>query len=385
MATPTDCWPTPEQRSLLAAALLEGEASVRAWAAWRAAATLPLPAGTSRIFPAVYRNLQGRVEPDEWLLRCEAAYQRTRSLNLLQFEGVVPALQALSAAGVDLLLLKGAALVAAQSLDPGLRPMADVDLLVRPKDAARAITTLEGEGWVPAAPVDASRRAIVHSTPLVRPSGTPLDLHWRSLEGEDDDQAFWTAAVPGVLLGEAVRVPGPADQLLHTCVHGLRWDWDSPHHWVLDAMTLLGSSGERLDWDLLARRATQRGVALAVHDALRFVSDAFGAPVPGEVLDSLARAPTARIERWADTARRTRPDLRGPLLTFALHVAEHRSLARRGVVPRGPIGLVRAWQLAWGLPHPLALPVHAAWRGCRRLWQLGRRRVAHAIGQRREG
>lgn len=57
-------------------------------------------------------------------------------------------LLALRAAGVEVVALKGAALAFFHYEDPALRPMGDLDLLLRdPRDLARATTALSGAGW----------------------------------------------------------------------------------------------------------------------------------------------------------------------------------------------------------------------------------------------
>jgi hypothetical protein len=55
---------------------------------------------------------------------------------------------ALRAAGVEVVALKGAALAFFHYPDPALRPMGDLDLLLRdPRDLARATEALSGAGW----------------------------------------------------------------------------------------------------------------------------------------------------------------------------------------------------------------------------------------------
>jgi hypothetical protein len=56
--------------------------------------------------------------------------------------------RALRAAGVEVVALKGAVLAFFHYTDPGLRPMGDLDLLLRePGDLARATEALAGAGW----------------------------------------------------------------------------------------------------------------------------------------------------------------------------------------------------------------------------------------------
>jgi len=373
-AIPFDCGPTPLEILLLRAALLRGDAALGAWETWRTQATRPLRVGSSRLLPAVYSNLRDVAPEDPWLDFARTEYLRARYSNLLRFDDAAPVLGALGESGVAVLLLKGAALVAAHHGDPGLRPMVDLDVMVKEEDAERAIALLLGRGYAPAAPVDAAARAIVHSVPFTRQGAPPFDLHWRAFELEED-RAIWDSAAEMTYQGVTVRVPGPADQLLHACVSGSSWDWDAPQRWVLDAMAVVRSSGDRLDWGALVARAIALRLSTSVHDALRFLREEFGAAIPGQALSALAAAPTTRRERHAARARRTRPDLRGPLMAIALRLDEHHRLVRRGAGPGGARGLLQVWRRSWDLPGLWLLPVHAAVRGARRALQLARHRL----------
>ncbi len=370
-AIPVDCGPTPLEILLLRAALFRGDAALGAWEAWRTQATRPLRVGSSRLLPAVYLNLRDTAPPDPWLEFARTEYLRARYSNLLRFDDAAPVLGALGEDGVAVLLLKGAALVAAHYGDPGLRPMADLDVMVREEDAERAIAILQGRGYAPAGPVDAAARALIHSAPFARPGAAPFDLHWRAFELEED-RAIWDSVVEMKYQGVTVRVPGPADQLLHACVLGTIWDWDAPQRWVLDAMAVVRSSGDRLDWGTFVARAIALRLSTGAHGSLRFLREEFAVDVPEEVSVALGAAPTTRWERHAARSRRTRPDLRGPLMAFALRLDEHHRLVRRGAAPGGVLGLLQVWRRSWGLSGLWLLPVHAVVRGARRAAQLVR-------------
>ena len=53
------CWPTPEQELLLRAALLQGEASLKAWQEWKSTLDFDhIDPGSQRLVPLLYHNLQ---------------------------------------------------------------------------------------------------------------------------------------------------------------------------------------------------------------------------------------------------------------------------------------------------------------------------------------
>jgi hypothetical protein len=330
--------------------------------------------GQQRLLPFAFWNLRGVAAVDSWWKFAEAEFRRARYRNLILFDDLRPALGAFRKAGIPSLLLKGAALASAHYPDPGLRPMADLDLLVRPRDVEPACRLMAEHGYHPAFPGQLGPRSWGHSTPFLRDGSSPVDLHWRSLMGDLDDEGLWENGVEA-RLGEAdVRIPSPADLLLNACVRGLQWDWDAPQRWVLDAMAILRSS-PGLNWSRLVERARATRRVLVLRDALEFLEAGFGAPVPQEVSAALSAARVPMGETLAAEGDRTRPELRGPLTLFAMRLDEHRRLSELGLVGGGLPGLVEVWRHAWSLASIWELPGQAARRGARRSLQLLRHRL----------
>jgi hypothetical protein len=76
----------------------------------------------------------------------EIPFARARAKRLRETLGAV--VLALRAAGVEVVALKGAVLAFFHYPDPALRPMGDLDLLLRePRDLARATSALTAAGW----------------------------------------------------------------------------------------------------------------------------------------------------------------------------------------------------------------------------------------------
>ena len=134
--------------------------------------------------------------------------------------------RAFEAADYPLLLLKGAAYVAAD-LPPAVgRTAADVDLLV-PRDRLAAVESrLLGSGWLPAEldPRDAAyfRRWMHEIPPLRHPyRNTELDVHHNVLPRTDrlqvDPQPLLDASQP--IAGTPFRTLAPADMVLHAAAH----------------------------------------------------------------------------------------------------------------------------------------------------------------------
>jgi len=297
---------------------------------------------------------------------CAAAYQRTLDLNRLRIDAALTIVRALEAEGVETLWLKGPALIArCYGGDLGLRPMGDVDVLVRPADVRHAGAVLNKRGWQGRAPVDDPLRP--HSAPFVSPCGV-LDLHERALEEGWQaglDAPLWEGASVARLLDTPILVPNATDLLLLACTQAGRWDWDAPYRWIPDAMAVL-ASGEEVDWARLADQAVRRQAGASVGAALLYLSTRMEAAVPEWVPARLAAERTTWIARLARGARAVPPPRRTLLQAAVLHWMEYRRLTDLGALRRGPSGMLRSVRRVWQLESAWALPLELLRRGIRR-------------------
>lgn len=134
------------------------------------------------------------------------------------------AIDALQGAGLELLALKGGALVSSAYQRPGARPMIDLDLAVRPADVATAVEALQRAGFSSPSENPARALRVHHSIGFVDQADHEIDLHRGMLWRAGLDQDFWKRAVPVEVAGARVLTLCPADQLLHVCVHGAAWN-----------------------------------------------------------------------------------------------------------------------------------------------------------------
>lgn len=242
----------------------------------RLGADLALAARTAvaqRVSPLLWRATKQWATPDdEWSATLRDDWTRCRAQALI----VRPRLRSellepLVAAGVEPLVIKGAAL-AGRYPEPGLRPMDDVDVVVRPDAHRVAAETLIRAGW------EVTRRqGPSYSLSLAHPAlpGLPVDLHLDLAAGADQVFRFtaadlWQTAQAGSLFGVRVLLPTPESELLLIATHA-----GKPFHnfdrllWAVDAAAVIGgrtSQGESIDWirlEELSRRAAARS-ALAV-------------------------------------------------------------------------------------------------------------------------
>ena len=359
--------PTADQELLLEAAT-GGSAAVRpAWRRWRERNELDdVDYGAQRLLPLVYRHLVDLCVDDPDLGRLKGLYRRTWYRNQIVFRWTGEALETLGAAGVETMLLKGAALSTLYYRDSGVRPMNDVDILVRAEHAAAALDVLEREGWTTVTAVPREVFLVVrHAEELSRPDGAKVDLHWNALWQPGSDDALWDAAVEMSVGGERVKALCPSDELLHACVHGAAWNPVPAVRWAADALTVLACAGDVIDWERLVAHARARRVTVACAEALAFLGERFGAPVPSPVVEELSRTQTRLHERVGHRAALSSPSL---VWTICVVWDRYRRLRDLDTPFPRPRSFVDYARQTWGFERHRQLATHAS-----------RRVVAHAL------
>ena len=122
--------PTKEQELLLMAALLRGSAAIDAWLEWKSSVNVDrLDQHSYRLLPLLYRNLSIHGVEDPLLNKFRGIHRLTWYKNRVMFHNMATLIRHFNDAGIDTILLKGAALVLRYYEDHGLRPMIDFDIL----------------------------------------------------------------------------------------------------------------------------------------------------------------------------------------------------------------------------------------------------------------
>lgn len=372
------CWPTPLQEEILRAAVEPPADAAAAWQRVRGQIDLDdlWDAEVHRLLPLVHGNLRAAGVDDPDLPRLKGLHRRTWYENQVALHRVRPAIELLQGAGIRVLFLKGAPLALLHYGDLGLRPMADVDVLVPWDDAHRALDLLEAAGW---ADVGGHDRATLfrryHGSGLVHPDGGQLDLHWHlgtPLLLPDDERAssddFWAHAVPFAAATQGIDALtlAPTDMLLHVIAHGLWAGSASTVRWVADARVVI-ADGEAIDWDRLVDQATRRRMAPLVADALRYLVTEVGAPVPPGAVAALQRVGTSRRERRLLRAL-AGPTEAGAVVGGLPHLRSYWAYTRlkwpAGRAARELPGFIAD---LWSLDRRRQVPVAAAQRVLRRL------------------
>lgn len=351
---------------MLRAALLPGDAGKEAAQNWLASADFQKLGKASRgILPLLYTRLRQEGFPASLMPVLKGIKRHTWYNNRRLFHHGGAAVRALREAGIDVMVIKGAAMVIDYYHDESLRPMEDLDILVRYSDRRDAIRLLMQHGWAPnpqhyraSRNIEELTSEIGKSVHLVQPTGLHLDLHWNLTHyclGDATDDDFWASAGECMFEGQVVKVLSPADQLLHIIAHGAPWSTISPVRWIPDAITVLNHHPE-FDWDRLTEQARQKSLAFMTRNALRYLDGHF-CSVPSRVLSALDRTSTRafeRIEHWNFSQPGSGGLLRSILrvLSDYLRYSRTRSLLQTvGLMPR----YLRIRFAAKNLPHLIVI------------------------------
>lgn len=299
-------YPTEAQLDLLKAALLPAAVATPAWRRWKARG-IPLEMvdeASGRLYSQLWANREAAAIGGEDLPLLKGVYRQALANNAVTLGRGLDMTQALQDAGIPVIFIKGAAMIAIARGRLGLRRTVDADVLVPEADAPRALSALLAAGcqFEPGWTLSPPPIGIRHAATLVGPDHTKLDLHWWAFKVPGDDAVVFDAAREAVLLGRPVLIPSTTDALIMAVCHGFHRAPASPLRWIADATLIFDVEGDAIDWNILLERAGRPGVTLALHRGLDFLARELGLPVPPVVLAELARRPVSLRERAAHWA-----------------------------------------------------------------------------------
>jgi hypothetical protein len=308
-------WPPEGQILLLTAALADMDLARRAWRQWDIGQNLADVTWAEVCLLAAIGHRVGELAPgatpDPRLI---GARRHIWTQTQLTMGTTRPLLAALGAAGLRLMLLKGAARISVDPVQAQYRAIRDIDVMIHPEDWERGVGIARGEGWRTARQgsirIESVRRR--HAFNLRSPVPGALgefDLHRYMLtecrnEGQDLD--VWQRALPVRFLEVDVLRPAPADFALVALGQSMLHGGASSSHWALDVDPLIRA--DEIDWDLFLREVRRRRIESYVAPPLLLLKERIGTPVPAAILRDLTR----RLSRVALTEFECRATAYGP-------------------------------------------------------------------------
>ena len=272
-------------------------------------------AASERLVVLVWAALRERPASAPLRDALASGVMRQTARAVLQERELRRVLDALAAAQVEPVLLKGAALAYSVYADPAARPRCDTDLLIGEPDAPRVRAALEGIGYLPE--IKTSGRFVTAQFQYTRTDARGVrhacDVHLKisnaqlyaaSLSYDELREDAITLRVHARALG-----PSAVHALLLACIHRIAHHHDADDLlWLYDVRVLSQVLGEA-DWERLLALAHTKGLSAVVVHELERAEEALGTCV--------AEAIRRRLHAAAGSEARP-PLLTGPQPLVAL-------------------------------------------------------------------
>jgi len=157
---------------------------------------------------------------------------------LLRWEGLTRLLDALEAARLPHVVVKGIAAALELYPTPFARPFSDVDLFVAPEAYGAAVDLLVAQGYNP---TPSGIRDPIHRT-FRKEDQLPVELHFKTSRDFQDDPRFLRALVASgdrIPMGEGfLRRPDPVHHTVYILLHARNHSFLNAPMWALDLLLM---------------------------------------------------------------------------------------------------------------------------------------------------
>jgi hypothetical protein len=266
--------------------------------------------------------------PDEAAAELKATYVQNTVKNIFMRSELRKVLRGLEKNDIPVIVLKGGALLELVYVNPALRYMSDIDLLVPDNLAEEAQSIVRGFGYHPVGTPEAQERARQnhrHLPSLVNHNRTAaFEVHSHIVTRDSplrfELEGFWSRATRASIAEQDVLVLAPEDMLTHLAIHFFldrRFRSYAALSQLCDMAEVIRARQEDIDWSFLAREAIDNGVRGAVYCGISLAQQLLDAPVPENILQGLRPPGFSRSSAERFTRRRildTRPVLASSLV-----------------------------------------------------------------------
>lgn len=257
------------------------------------------------IEPLLYKHLSqyGNAHnvPDEMMLSLKHEYLIKCSLNYKIYCEVERILNVTNESGITIVLLKGAFLAKYIYGDIALRPMVDIDILVKEEDSEIVQEKLTELGFEKATAYHASsfheeflRDEAKHLIPLYKPKVGAIEIHLdifpRVKHDSEDMVKVWESMQNSNLDGFQIKSLSPEYLILYLCLHlyyhitTISADHGIRFFWFCDIHEIIRHYKDKINWESFCSIVNSIRVGAQVSTILAYMRNNWNTPIPDTVL-----------------------------------------------------------------------------------------------------
>lgn len=222
--------------------------------------------------------------PTEVMQKLRRGYLSNAEMNIRRYHELTKVFKAFQDADISVIVLKGVVLAELIYRNIALRPMSDVDLTVKTEDTRRMDRLLIQLGYKPLVlPLSEHHR---QWTPLGYSNGI-ISIDVRSGRPSDlPTSDLWANAAAVTLASANILILGPADLLLHLCLHLYRHFREGWTYliWWCDIAEVLKCYEKDIDWDYVIRVIKKYHLEKRIYWVLNLVYEWSGGRIPPDVI-----------------------------------------------------------------------------------------------------
>ncbi|RZB30197.1 MAG: hypothetical protein SRB1_02477 [Desulfobacteraceae bacterium Eth-SRB1] len=269
-------------------------------------------------------------------------YYLSATKNALIFEELKIVLALFNQSKLQVIVMKGAALAETVYGNPALRPMSDVDLLVKKENLRQADELLKKVGYSPAdRSVDNVDFTSTYLTTLdyrnPAKNSPSFHVHWHFVNSTIPNESYighikmdniWQDAVKTIIADTETWVMAPHHLLIHLSEHALRVTHSlNKLSYFCDIDRAINYYGKGLDWDLLIQDTLKFNLNKMVYTTLYFSRYFIKANVPEDVLLKLKPKRFSISEKIF--MRKTAENKRAPGMSYLIHLSMNKGLVKK--------------------------------------------------------
>jgi hypothetical protein len=259
------------------------------------------------VSPLLYWNLSkisnGKAVPYEVTKNLKKMYYSNLARNMLLYSELSKILTAFKKADIDTIVLKGAFLAEEIYKNIGLRPMSDIDLLIKEKDLQKAKKKLaelrySAASIFPTKLHEQFQTVLSEELSLIhQDKNIVIEIHWdiqpHQTPYKVDINKFWNNAKPVKINGIETLIFTSEDILQHLCLHLDKHINSStappakPLRDYCDIAEVTRHYKDTINWNYLLQSSKDYKIEYPIFQGLTIAKKYFGAFVPENILSAL--------------------------------------------------------------------------------------------------